>query len=341
MWSLKHSPALLAAAAVGLIGCAGAGDIEGKLPGAGAEAVAPAPPAGSPSLAPHRNMTAARATHTATLLPDGKVLLAGGMQTNDLILASAELYDPSTGRFTPAGDMRATRGGHAAVALRDRRVLLVGGFDGSRGVSSAELYDPESNTFTATGGMSKGRASLAATLLDDGTVLVSGGNENRRDVLASAEVYDPRAGRFSPAGEMSTVRYKHSSTLLPGGKVLVSGGSDARDGRGRKASAEIYDPARRAFTAAGGMSAPRYKHTPGALSLRDGRVLVAGGNDRVEIYDPRTNSFKAVGGGLGADYLFTTATLLPDGRVLIAGGYGHGTRSGGPSATGSTWIYQP
>lgn len=390
MWkSSKYTLVLLAIYIVSLINCASAGRSEVKLTGTGTEASTPEPPTGALSLVPHRNMIAARATHTATLMRDGKVLLAGGMEDNEQILASAELYDPArgtftrtgdltaaraghtatllpdgkvlltggsntsgwlssaelydpaTGRFTAIGNMTATRGGHTAIALGNGRVLIAGGFDGARGVSSAELYDPERNRFAATGSMSTGRGSLAATLLADGTVLVSGGNANRRDVLASAEIYNPRTGTFSPTGNMSTVRYKHASTLLPDGKVLITGGSDQRDGQGRKASAEIYDPARGAFIATGSMSAPRYKHTPGALRLQDGRILIAGGSNKVEVYDPRTNSFDVAGNGLGAEYLFTTATLLPNGKVLIAGGYGQGTRARGPVATGNTWLYQP
>jgi hypothetical protein len=389
MWQLsKHPAVLLLISIVSFISCAGAGNSEVKLSGTRGGAGAPEPTMAS-ALVPHRNMIAKRATHTATLLRDGRILLAGGMENNDLILSSAELYDadsltftrtgdmsaaraghtatllpsgrvlltggsntgawlssaelydPETGHFTAIGNMTATRGGHAAVALRDGRVLIAGGFDGARGVSSAELYDPDRNTLTATGSMSTGRGSLAATLLADGTVLVSGGNANSRDVLASAEIYNSRTGIFFPTGNMSTVRYKHASTLLSDGKVLITGGSDQRDGQGRKASAEIYDPARGAFIPTGSMIAPRYKHTPGALRLQDGRILVAGGSNKVEIYDPRTSSFGEVGKGLGAAYLFTTATLLPNGKVLIAGGYGQGTRARGPVATGNTWLYQP
>jgi len=385
MWQSKHWAVLLIIS-ISFISCAGLSNPEVKSTRIGASAPEPTLVG---ALVPHRNMIARRATHTATLLRDGRVLLAGGMENNDLILSSAELYDPAsltftrtgdmgaaraghtatllpngrvlltggsntaawlssaelydpeTGHFTPIGNMTAARGGHAAVALHDGRVLIAGGFDGVRGVSSAELYDPDRDTLTVTGSMSTGRASLAVTLLADGTVLVSGGNANSRDVLASAEIYNSRTGTFSPTGNMSTVRYKHTSTLLSDGKVLITGGSDQHDGRGRKASAEIYDPARGAFVATGSMSAPRYKHTPGALRLQDGRILVAGGSNKVEVYDPRTSSFGEVGNDLGSENLFTTATLLPNGKVLIAGGYGPGTRARGPVATDKTWLYQP
>lgn len=278
------------------------------------------------------NMTTRRAGHTATLLPTGKVLIAGG--SNGEWLSSCELYDPATGGFTPAGNLSVRRGGSTATLLRNGTVLFAGGFDGELH-SSAEVFDPATVTFRPVGKMSAGRSAHTATLLPDGKVLITGGGA-RHGVLATAELYNPPTGTFTPTGSLSVPRHKHAAVLLPDGKVLVLGGSDNRDSRGQYASAETYNPATGTFTATASMSAGRFKFPDAVATLKSGKVLVAGGGVQLEIYDAAARGFIPAGGQVDAERYFSTATLLPDGKVLIAGGYDNRIL-----ASARTWIYNP
>jgi hypothetical protein len=287
-------------------------------------------------------MTAARGFFTATLLSDGRVLVAGGTPSSwdqsGPELASTELCDPRTGTFSATGSMATPRDAHAATLLLDGRVLITGGDDRFRHpVASAELYDPKTGTFSPTGSMKAARSFHVATLLADGRVLVTGGspvgmNSTVGRNLASAEVYDPRTGKFSPTGSMTTQRASHTATRLTDGRVLVTGGAASTAsaaGSHSQASAELYDPKTGRFTATGSMSFARTFEE--ATLLADGRVLVTGGSAdgwtyadnyyaEAEIYDPKAGTFAAT--GPMADTLVSqTATLLPGGRVLIAGGY--------------------
>ena len=270
------------------------------------------------------SMSVGRCCHTATLLPNGKVLVAGGFQQEGDLQASAELYDPAAGKFVPTGSMTIARVGHSALLLKNGKVLLVGGFGDNGQLASAEIYDPATGKFTPTGSMSSRRGGFTATLLKDGKVLIAGGNDGTW--LASAEVYDPGTGKFTSTGSMSTVRAAHAAALLGNGKVLVTGGDTGRSTV--LASAEIYDPATGRFSTAGNMAVVRHKHA--ATSLADGSVLVVGGSDArdwtgryksIEVYDASAGKFVAKGNMSVARFKLADATaLLPDGRLLIAGG---------------------
>ena len=281
-------------------------------------------------------MLTGRQIHTATVLLDGRVLVAGGYTDIETALSSAELYDPASSRFSPTGSLAAARGEHTATRLADGRVLITGGGPASwvspvgRYLASAELYDPATGTFSPTGSMSSTREDQTATLLSDGRVLIAGGDDAGSHAVASAELYDPTTGTFSPTGPMTTARGFHTATLLEDGRVLMVGGDNAAWSSGPfLASAELYDPTTGTFTATGSLAVGRQYHT--ATRLSDGRVLITGGGGgdggtslgSAEIYDPTTGTFTATG-SMTAGRIYQTATLLADGRVLIAGGLPNG-----------------
>ena len=284
---------------------------------------------------PTGGMTTERVGHSATVLATGKVLLAGGFDQTR-VLASAELYDLATGAFAMTASMSAPRAGYSATLLPSGKVLMVGGFDGSRRLASAELYDPATGAFTVTGELATARAEHVAASLPDGRVLVTGGSSGGDNVLASAEIYDPTLGTFQRTGDMTLARYKHAAITLRDGRVLIVGGSDARDGRGRYTSTELYDPATRAFQRGPELAAARYKLFDAVTRLTSGEILVGGGDERVEVYDPTMGTFRTTAGDVGVGRAFATTTLLADGRVVIVGGY-----DASITPTAEAWVYDP
>lgn len=291
-----------------------------------------------PATSPDRivaigHMSVPRFFHTATLLRDHKVLVAGGMQRNGVFEASAETYDPATGKFTPAGKMQSVRGwGSTATLLATGKVLIAGGGVGAAShLATADLYDPATGTFTPTGPMAHPRAGGAAVLLKTGKVLVMGGYESS-DVnpSSSAEIYDPSTGAFSSTGSMQVPRSMFAAVLLNDGRVMVVGGASAGQYPDTRieASVEIYDPASGHFGPTDHMTVARYKVA--AVALRDGRVLVVGGSDRrdaqgayntTEIFDPRTNRFTSGPVMHFKRYKLPAGVVtLPNGTVLVAGG---------------------
>jgi hypothetical protein len=276
------------------------------------------------------SMSVERVFHTAILLANGMVLVAGGAggQAGDewTIHKSAERYDAANGTWSPTGSMTTPRVEHLAVLLRSGKVLVIGGHPTEdEGVEHwlpvAELYDPAAGTWKATGRTSGAHPDGTVTLLDNGEVLVAGGDEGER--RTDSEIYDPDTGNWRAGGAMQTVREGHTATLLANGLVLVAGG--ARPPRSQSpepasASAELYDPDTGKWTSTASMASPRRDHV--AVLLTDGRVLVAGGSPSwtsAELYDPDTGRWTAAAGPAIARQ-GATATLLGDGRVLLTGG---------------------
>jgi hypothetical protein len=279
--------------------------------------------AGGPGtfLATAVDMSIARASHTATLLPSGQVLLVGG--SNGGFLGTAEVYDPATDTFTPTtGSLATAREFHTATLLQNGTVLIVGGNSNFAATAAAEIYNPADESFTATtGSLLAARQDHTATLLPSGQVLIVGGR-NQANILTSAELYDPGTGLFTATTHAPQVaRTTHTATLLGNGKVLIAGGFLTAN----LLSAELYDPTAGTFTLTGSMAAPRAYHTD--TLLPSGKVLMVGGATAasIELYDPVAGTFANAGSLVTARVHYHTAALLPTGKVLIAGGVGVGS----------------
>lgn len=271
----------------------------------------------------------ARTSHTSTLLPNGKVLIAGGADGSGVVAAS-RLYDPTTGVFTATGSLLVPRAYHTATLLQSGKVLIVGGRDvPGNAIASTDLYDPATGTFSPSGSLITARVDHTATLLPNGRVLVSGGFDNIGNYLSSAELYILGNGSFAATGSMSGARVNHTATLLPNSKVLIAAGENAT---GPVASAELYDFSLGTFTPTGSPIAGRSSHT--ATLLPNGKVLMTGGNTTAELYDAEQGTFTATGSPASLRR-FHTATLLADGQVLVTGG------ANGSTYLASAELYDP
>jgi hypothetical protein len=298
-------------------------------------------------------MTIGRYAQTATLLPNGKVLMTGGFSSESdcpgagitPALTTAELYDPVNGSFTATGSMAEDRGGHTATLLPNGKVLIAGGgkIGGSRppffgdGSVTSEVYDPATGAFTSTGNMGTGRVGQTATLLSNGKVLIAGGWTSS-EPTATAELYDPVTGIFNPAGSMTSARAGHTATALQDGRILITGGfTNYQAGSNQVGSdtAEIYNPATGLFQATGSMAVTRLLHT--ATLLPNGTVLVVGGDSVVsELYDPLAKSFLS-SATTESNRSGHSATLLQNGNVIVVGGFG---ASGDWSPLATAEFYQ-
>jgi large repetitive protein len=280
---------------------------------------------------------------TATLLPSGKVLFDGGVDTVGSIAAQPMLFDPATGAWTTflsqSIDMRAY---HTSTLLPNGRVLIVGGSPDGGGLDilgTGLLYDPASDLLAPGPSLLQAREGHTATPLANGQILVVGGQNGSG--LSSAELYDPATSGFGATGSLAYARSRHAATLLPSGGVLVTGGDDGIGGQ--VGNAELYDTASGAFTAAGSFAIARSGHT--TTLLGNGQVLAVGGHNALlgypattETYDPTANSWLP-GAPLTVPRDGHTATLLADGRLLVTGG--QALVGGQPGYTDVTEVYDP
>lgn len=325
-------PALLAA---GLAACGGTesapsgGALSERLDDVRASRGALAAPAWEEAT----SLPEARRLHTATLLRDDTVLVAGG--TGPILFEDAMRFDPQTLTWSPAGHMHVERERGAAALLSDGRVLVVGGtFEPPQGGAPdrrASVYGLD-GAWASTEPAPWAPSAAPATLLQGGRVLVAGGHESDwTPTFLTTAVYDPGTNAWLPAGSMKGSRHNHTATLLPDGRALVAGG-DVGIEVSSIATAEIYDPAEpdpaRAWRETSPMAEARTQHT--ATLLPDGRVLVAGGSrhheqglddalSSAEIYDPASETWSKAQ-PMHVRRAGHTATLLQNGAVLLVGG---------------------
>lgn len=248
----------------------------------------------------------ARLLHTATLLADGKVLIAGGSLntspagfTRPTETATAELYDPATNSMTTVSPMTRVRSSHSATLLSNGRVLIAG--------YGAEIYDPSTRTFRALTGAPPLAEEHTATLLRDGTVLLVAGVDPASPIesnvkLAAAWRFNPTTETFTAAGALPEGRSAHTATLLQDGSVLIVGGARSGTGSGRQiATAVRYTPSTNQWSPAGTLLEGRYLHA--AVAMPDGRVIILGGTDgtdtlfTVEAWSANGVPVAPVGGG--------------------------------------------
>ena len=262
------------------------------------------------------SLNEARARHTATVLADGRVLIAGGGSTGTQGLATVEVYVPEAGDFDPLGRLKVPRVDHAATLLDDGRVLITGGYGKgkkSRSPATAEVFDPTTGTSQLVGKLRQPRSGHAATLLEDGRVAVVGGYDERGKARRAIEVYDPRTERFRSTARLVAPAHRPLTSRLQDGRLLVV----------HSAGSILIEPDAAGNELVGGVPQPTYATT--ATLLDDGRVFVVGsdedGSASVHVFDPATNEFAAAE-PLTLTTVAPMASLLLDGLVLVVGGFG-------------------
>ena len=280
------------------------------------------------------NMNVARVSARAVLLPNGKVLTMGGCLSNDCqgsTTTSAEIYNPSSGKWSQTGSMMKARAEFIAVLLSNGKVLVAGGctsydVNGCLAVTTAaELYSPSTGTWSPTGALRAARMSMTGTMLPNGKALIAGGQTAASDAMGSSELYNPATGGFTLSGKLITPRSGHTATLLKNGLVLMAGGENVNGVS--IANAELYNPSTGTYTSTGNMPSNRQEHV--AVLLPTGLVLVSGGANvngttttvlaNCATYNPSTKTWTGVS-SLKNARVDHTATLLNNGHVLVAGG---------------------
>ncbi|MDQ6712145.1 MAG: hypothetical protein M3Z28_03025, partial [Candidatus Dormibacteraeota bacterium] len=259
-------------------------------------------------------MIVTRSLGTATLLPSGKVLIAGGIAADTgHSTTRTEIYDPATNSWSARDGMAVQRSSHSATLLPNGKVLVAGGQNASGYIATAELYDPVADRWTMAAQMDAGYAGPRAALLANGMVLLAGGSTFGD---GRGQLYNPALNTWSNAG--TAARNTQTATRLADRRVLTTG-------QGKEA--HLYDPTTNHWSVAATLLQDR--DLPTAALLADGRVLVSGGSTSTggqqlwltsaELYDPASNRWSPAG-CMGQARWEHTATLLPSKKVLIAGG---------------------
>jgi Kelch motif len=201
-------------------------------------------------------------------------------------------------------------------------------------LASAEIFHVETRSFRSTGSMHQARVAHTATLLDDGRVLIAGGYTGK--VSSSAERHDPKTGTFTETGNLSVARCKHTAGLLPDGRVPIAGGSGERGWNANLSSAEIYDPHTGKFTARRSHERQPLQTARRSNARGFWRAIDCCGSKEVEVFDPASETFFVADGRLSDSWHFMSETRLPDGSVLLAGGYPNNDH-----AIAQAWVYSP
>lgn len=278
-------------------------------------------------------MQLARGGHAATLLPTGDVLVTGGL-TPDGVTATAEIYVSREGRFRSCASMALPRERHSSTLLHDGRILVAGGTMTAPS-DRTELFQPHSGAFSPGPTLSTRRAAHSASLLEDGRVLIGGGSTRPGEVTKALEYFDPIANVVTRAGELAIGRHKHAAVTMPGGGVLFLAGSDGHDWSGRLASVERFDPVSGRAKHEAPLVRQRFKVGQAVVVTPTGTVVVGGGDSRIELWRTTAPAAPLTVKDLGDSWHYATATLLNDGRVLIAGGYNQRM-----IASREAWIFE-
>ena len=286
-----------------------------------------------------------RSQHTATLLNDGRVLVAGGVGDGNVLFTTALVYDPVGNTWSGAGTLSFGRYQHTATLLPNGTVLLIGGMGLNGSLASAEIYDPVANAWTTTGSMTQARQSHTATILPNGKVLVAGGAKFSSvgaglAAIASCEIFDPSSNAWTSAADLSQARYLHTAALLQNNKVVVASGATSQTTTAftTTATAELYDYISNTWASAGKPVAGRAHATLVPITFQ--RFVTEGGQNgsvplpSAELYDSQVNTWTSTGALIQARTLHT-ATVLNSGQVLVTGGFD------GNSVLNSAELYDP
>ncbi len=259
-----------------------------------------------------------RSYHSSITLDDGRVLVVGGYSSGGAALRSAEVFDASSGQWSPAGNMSVGRVHHTAIKLNDGRVLIAGGISGTTVLASTELWDPATGAFVSGPSLNQKRYMFAGARMQDGRVLVMGGlHQVNTTELFTAEIYDPSTNAWSFAQNMQTVRRNNLALALSDGTVITLGGSAFGVSNGSKL-VERYDPATDQWSSAGFLQQRRSWSQ--AAQLADGRVLVVGGyQNTAELWDPSSETSASTGSTVGTHKSGARLVIVGNEAVVVGG----------------------